>query len=105
MRELRSVSDSAERTRRIQDLSHEFSNSQVREVDAAARRIVGSLALEGIVGVASLAAVMPASAGSAGFFGLLGTVFTGALTVKKYLNDIKGHPGYFLWQLKRAAKS
>lgn len=53
MRDLRSLSDPVERTRRIQDLSHEFANCQVQEVDAAAKRIVGSLALEGIVGVAS----------------------------------------------------
>jgi hypothetical protein len=104
MRTLRGIAEPVERARRIQDLSHEFATSQVQEVDAAVRRIRGELAIEGIGGIASLAAIVPASAGPAGFFGLLGSVFTGVLTLKKYVSDIKGHPGYFLWRLKKAGQ-
>jgi hypothetical protein len=103
MRSLRSISDAADRARGIQDLAHEFASCQVQEVDAAIKRVKGELAIEGIAAIASLAAVIPTSAGSAGFFGLLGSVFSSGLTLKKYVSEIKGHPGYFLWQLKRAA--
>lgn len=101
LRELRDERDPVTLRRRLEDVQHELTEVQVREVDQSLRRLKRKAFATAVGGIASLATVIPSGGTS-----LAGVVLAGATAYREgleYLHEIRVHPAFFLWRLKRAA--
>lgn len=102
LKSLRHEKDVQVIAKKLEDVQHELMDVQIREIDVKIQRIKKQLYGSVAVGIASLATIIPTSGTSIASFFL-----AGANAYKqgvKYMNDIQGHPAYFLYRIKREAK-
>ncbi len=101
LRDLRHEKDIGILAKKMEDVKHELAEVQVREIESKIKKIKKELFGSFIVGVASLATVIPSSG-----FSLASLIWAGANAYKKgieYYHEAKEHPAYFLWCIKKDA--
>jgi hypothetical protein len=99
LRELRTA-DQASLKPRLQNLSYELAEVQIRDIE---RRIANfkrsPLLVDGVLAVGTLVATI--QLGSLGLLGILGLGAKGYSTYRRHVTEIKQHPCYFLWRIGR----
>lgn len=100
VRELRQILSADELTKRLEEVSHELMEVQLHDINNKIKRIKQELLIDGIIGTASLATVIPT--GGTSLIGLILAGLKAASTAKHYLNEVKLHPAFFLWRMTQS---
>jgi len=100
-RELREIDDPNEAEKRKENLAHEISEVQVRDVQQKVSSIKKKLPYE-VAGIAISLASGIATGGLSTVAGLaaLGAAAKAGLTAQNYRTEVAQHPAYFLWRVK-----
>lgn len=102
LRSVRHESDLQVVAKKLEDIQHELIDVQLKEIDLKIKHIKKHLYGSVAVGLASLATIIPSSGASVASLFLAGAnVYKHGVT---YINEIKGHPAYFLYRIKKEAK-
>ena len=102
VRDLRNLDDPSALAGKLEEASHELTELQVQDVAASIRRLKRELTFEGLVAVASLAAIIPT--GGMSLLPLMVAGSQASATLNRYLGEAKAHPAYFLWRLQEQAQ-
>jgi len=98
-RSLRTENDADKLRQKTEDLVHELTEAQIREIDRKIKSLQRTALAE-----ASTAVIGLAGAVHTGGWSLLAAAtaaFQGYKTFEQYRRDVKLNPGYFLWKVKR----
>lgn len=98
-RSLRTENDADKLRQKTEDLVHELTEVQVREID----RKVKSLQRTGLAEASTVVLGLAGAVHTAGWSLLAAATaaFQGYKTFEQYRRDVKLNPGYFLWKLKK----
>ena len=96
LRGLRAIESEEELVRCLEEVQHEIAEVQVRHVQKEVRRINRDLFRKAVIGVASLATVVPSQGISLGALLLAGDkIWKHALEYQ----EVRRQPSYFVWRL------
>lgn len=99
---LQDVEDPAASSRAVQRVEKHLTQELIPQVEQNVRKLKGKLAIDGVVLLAELGAVIPTQGFS---LALLPVVIhagvRGIRACRQYVTSIKNHPAYFLWRLAR----
>ena len=99
LRSLRTIESDAELVRRLQEVQHEIAEVQVNQVQSEVTRLNRGLFRQAVVGLASLATVIPSQGLS-----LALVLHAGAKAWKYGIDDadaVRREPSYFVWRLRK----
>lgn len=98
-RNLRTENDAVKLKQKTEDLVHELTESQVREIDRKIKSLRRSAFAEASTAVIGLAGAVHTAGWS--LLAAATAAFQGYKTFEQYQRDVKLNPGYFLWKLKK----
>ena len=100
LRELRTINDPDELSIRLENVTHEIVDVQIREVEKNIARIKRKMFPDALILVGGLAAVIQAQ--GLGIPALVYAIQNGVKTYQEYIAGVREKPAYFLWKLKKA---
>ena len=102
LRELRGIKSKEDFQQGLENIQHEITEVQVRNIQADMKQIRSHIFREAVIGIASLATVIPSKGAS--IASLLWAVDK-AWEHRLNYGEILRNPAFFVWQLQRRAKS
>ncbi len=102
-REIRVETDASVIKRKIEDIEHELSEVQLRNIDLKIKSVRKVALADTGLAIAGLAAGIATSGAS--LIGSLAGFLHGCKTYAEYQEKVKENPCYFLWNVKKGARS
>lgn len=102
LKALRSIEDPEERRRRMEEVRHELEEVQLREVKREVRKVQRDLFGEGAAAAGVLGVFL--TFGGAAMAGLFPAALAMYKTARRYFEEVRAHPAYFLWQIQKRGR-
>jgi hypothetical protein len=99
---IRDIADAQELQKRLDNITYELNEIQVKEVEKEYRKIKRSLKIDSALLTGSLLSSF--FTGGLTLVGAAGAIAKGGFDSSKYYNDVIEHNGFFLWKLNNLAQ-